>query len=315
MEEIRLPLSIVYKIDHAPTASEVIDALRAADAISTDIAALLPSLIDGLAVERSSLCVRSLTESSLKEALFVALLVTYQPDLKQEVPAMLEQLFDVTVSDKYDSLATVVFLIVLVYGSSLAIDIARRAFTDSIPRQKLNELVELLALETGKSSGEIRKIVEARFQKPAAAKRVVRDAMRFFRPSQIGDAAPVLFDRDEIGTDAIKQLPFPKEVDNEHDFNRYEPYSGAILELHAQDRDKAATGWAAVAKDIHDRRLKVRVVEPVQPSDLWGQDEIVADIVVVKKLTSDGYTPAEIQVTAVWPEGDPPVFSSARDTD
>ena len=169
-------------------------------------------------------------------------------------------------------------------------------------------------METGKSSSEIRKVIDARFQKPAAAKRVVRETMRFFRPSRIDGAAPVSFDRDELGSDAIRQLPFAKELDNDHDFNRYEPYSSVPLELHAQDRDKSSTGWAAVAGDIHDKRLKVRVVDPVQPSELWGRDEILADIVVVKKLSSDGYVPAEIQITAVYPKGEVPMFQTTRDT-
>lgn len=249
MAEIRLPLSIVYEIDHAPSIGEVIEALKAADAIAADAAALLPSLIDGLVIEKSSLNVHSLTESSLKEALFLALLVTYQSDLAEEVPPVIEDLFNISVSDKYDTILTVVFLLVVVYGAGMAIDIAKKAFTDSIPRSKLNELIDLLALETGKSSNDVRKIVDARFHKPAAAKRLVRETMRFFRPSQIGGAAPVSFDRDQIGSDAVAQLPFPKEVENEHDFNRYEPYSSVSLELHAQDKDKSATGWAAVAKD------------------------------------------------------------------
>ncbi|EEX15581.1 conserved hypothetical protein [Citreicella sp. SE45] len=313
MAEIRLPISIVYEIEHAPSVNEVIEALKAADAIASDAASLLPSLIDGLVVERSSLNVHSLTKGSLREALFLALLVTYQSELAEEVPPVLEELFSITVSDKYDTIATVLFLIVLVYGSSMAIDIAKKTFTDSIPRRKLEELIDLLALETGKTPDDIRSVVNARFQKPSAAKRVVREAVRFFRPCQNGNVAPVTFDRDEITSDAIRQIPYGKEVEKDHDFNRYERYSGAHLELHAQDRDRTTTGWAAVVKGVYDKRLKVRVVDPVQTSELWGQDEIVADIMIVSKLTSDGYTPSEIQVTAVWPTDGRPVFQSRRD--
>ena len=106
MAEIRLPLSIVYEIDHAPSVSEVIDALKAAEAIASDAASLLPSLIDGLEVERASLNVHSLTEGSLREALFVALLVTYQSELSGDVPGVIEDLFKITVSEKYDTLGS-----------------------------------------------------------------------------------------------------------------------------------------------------------------------------------------------------------------
>lgn len=212
---------------------------------------------------------------------------------------MIETLFDVTVSDKYDTIATVAFLTVLFYGAGLAIDVSKKAFTDSLPRKKFDELVELLALETGKPASEIRATIEARFQKPAAAKRVVNRAKQFFLPSQKDQNAPVVFDRDRVDSATVGEVPYSAESDKPQDFDRYEPYEDVELELHAQDRDKSATGWAAVAPVISEKRLKVRVIDPVQPSDLWQKESVTADVVVVKKLTSDGYVPSELQVTSI----------------
>lgn len=297
MTKIELPLSILYETEIPTPIQDVIVSLQAVDAITQDAVSLLPSLIDGLQIDQCSLNVRTLEEGSLKEALFLALLVTYQPELSKEVPPMLESLFDVTVSDKYDTIVTVAFLTVLFYGTGLAIDVAKKAFSDSLPRAKFEELVEILALETGKPSSEIRQIVEARFLKPAAAKRVVREAKRFFIPSQKDQNAPVVFDRDRVGSDVVQEVPYPAETDKSQDFDRYQSYNAILLELHAQDRDKSATGWAAVAKEVSEKRLKVRVVDPVQPADLWQKDSVIADVVVVSKLTSEGYTPSEIQIT------------------
>jgi len=301
MTEIRIPLSIVYETNIPTPIADVIAALKAADAISSEAISLLPSLIDGLQIEECSLNVHSLTEGSLKEALFLALLITYQGDLAEEVPPLLEDLFKLTVSDKYDTIVTVVFLTVLFYGTGIAIDMAKKAFTDSLPRQKLNELIDLLALETGKSASDIRKIVEAKFQKPAAVKRLVRESKRFFLPSQKDSNAPIMLDRDLIPEATVGEVPYPGDSDKDQDFDRYTPHEMVSLEIHAQDKDKSAVGWAAIADGISDRRLKVRIVDPVQPSDLWQKEEITADIVVVSKLTSDGYTPCEIQITAVHP--------------
>lgn len=102
MTEIRLPLSITYETEIPTSVADVIVALQAAEAISKDAVSLLPSLIDGLQVEQCSLNVHSLTEGSLREALFLALLFTYQADLAEEVPPMIEDLFKITVSDKYE---------------------------------------------------------------------------------------------------------------------------------------------------------------------------------------------------------------------
>ena len=78
MTEIRLPISITYETEIPTPVADVIVALQAAEAISKDAVALLPSLIDGLQIEECSLNVHSLTEGSLREALFLAILFTYQ---------------------------------------------------------------------------------------------------------------------------------------------------------------------------------------------------------------------------------------------
>lgn len=299
MTEIRIPLSIIYETDIPTPIADVIAALQAADAIATDAVSFLPSLIDGLRIERSSLNVHSLTEGSLREALFLAMLVTYQGELAEEVPAVLEGLFNLTISDKYDTIVTVVFLTVLFYGTGIAIDVAKKAITDSIPRQKLNELIDVLALETGKSASDVRRIIEAKFQKPAAIKRLVRESKRFFLPSQKDGNAAIRVDRDKIGEDAVAEVPYPGDSDKDHDFDLYTPHELVRLEIHAQDKDKSATGWAAIADGISEKRLKVRIVEPVQPDELWQKGEVLADIVVVSKLASDGYAPVEIQITAI----------------
>jgi hypothetical protein len=171
--------------------------------------------------------------------------------------------------------------------------------TSSLPRERFEELAGLLARQTGKSPDEVLKIIQAHFEKPSAARRLLSQAKRVFLPSQRDHNAPMVVDRDRVESDVIREIPYVGESEDKVDFDRYTPAYGVELELHAMDRDKSATGWAAVAKDFSGKRLKLRVMEPVQPSDLWGKSTVLADVVIVSKLTSDGYTPWEIQVTGV----------------
>lgn len=307
MAEIRLPLSIIYDTEDITPVEDVIVALQAADAVAKDVVSLLPSLINGLKIEKSSLNVRSLTqESPLREYFLLALIVAFQDDLKGEVPPLLEDLFKISVSDKYDTLVTVVFMIVVFYGAGMAIDAIKKAFSRSLPKSKFDELVQLLALETGRSASDIRAIIEARFEKPAAAMRLVTQSKRFFLPSQKSRNASVRFDRDTVPPETIREIPYVGEGDEKQDFSRYKPHHAVDLVLHAQDRDKAATGWAAVAPKITSERLKVRVIEPVQPSDLWQKENVTADIVIVEKLTANGYVPTEMQITRLIDPGEGP---------
>lgn len=124
-------------------------------------------------------------------------------------------------------------------------------------------------------------------------------AKRVFLPSQRDKNAPMVVDRARVPSELVREVPYSQPTEKKADFDRYTPYNGLALEIHAMDRDKSSTGWAAVAPSIGGKRLKARVMDPVTPSDLWGKDHITADVVVVSKLTSDGYTPSEIQITAI----------------
>lgn len=298
MAEVRLPLSITYETSGVTPVTDIIEALQATDDLVRDAAALLPSFIHGLRLNKSSLNVRVLSqESPLKELFLVALVIAYQDDLEAEVPPMLERLFDVTVSDDYDTIVTIAFLAVVFYGVGMAIDAAKKMATSSLPRERYYELASLLAQQTGKTPDDIHRIIRTHFEKPSAVRRLMRQAKRVFLPSQKDKNAPITVDRHYVSTDLVREVPYIQADEKPGDFDRYTPYQNVALEIHAMDRDKASTGWAAIAPTISDRRLKVRVVDPVKTSDVWGKDRVTADVVLVSKLTSDGYTPAEIQIT------------------
>jgi hypothetical protein len=123
---------------------------------------------------KCSLNVHKLTqESPLREYFLLALVVAFQDDLVGEVPPVIEDLFKVTVNDRYDTIVTVIFMIVVFYGAGLAVDLVKKAVSDSLPREKYEELLDFLALEVGRPVSELRQIVHARFEKPSAVRRLV----------------------------------------------------------------------------------------------------------------------------------------------
>lgn len=300
MAELRLPIQITYDTKGTTPLADVIAALQAADTAIQDAISLLPSLIDGVHIERSQINVRSLSqESPLRELFMVALIVAFQDDLKTEVPPVLEDLFRVNIPDSYDSLVTVVTMIVLFYGASFLKDAAVKAVEDGALRQKLDNIVAQLSANTGKSPEEIGKILDAKYGKPATGKRLAKAVQRFFIPSQREGGVPISFDRELVEPAVIREIPFADELDEKEDFERYESHNDVTLEIHAQDKDKINTGWAAVPKGISENRLRMKLIEPVTAQDIWTKDTIKGDITIVSKLTGDGYVPTEIHLTRI----------------
>lgn len=93
---------------------------------------------------------------------------------------MIEGLFKIRINDQYDTIVTILFMIVVFYGAGLAVDLVKRAVSDSLPRAKYEELLEMLALETGKPVSDLRQILHAKFEKPSAVRRLVGQSKRIF---------------------------------------------------------------------------------------------------------------------------------------
>ena len=300
MGSVHLPLSITYDTRDATPIGDIIAALQATDAAVSDAVSLLPSFVDGLRVESVHLSVQQLTqESPLRELFLVALFIAFQDGLEAEVPTMLEDIFRVNIPDSYDTLVTLVTVIVIFYGAAFVKDVAVKASENGAIRRQLNSLISELSAAISKPEDEIRDILAARFGKPAPANRLVKTVRGFFRPAKREGASAISFDRKSIPSDVVREVPYPEEVEEKEDLEKYESHSGVTLEIHAQDKDKANTGWAAVPRGITERRLKMRLIEPVSVSDIWTKDEIVGDITIVSKATADGFVPSEIHLNRV----------------
>ncbi|MET3352338.1 UNVERIFIED_ORG: hypothetical protein ABID33_000221 [Xanthobacter viscosus] len=300
MAEIRLPLAITYDTEGPTPISDVIVALQGVDAAIRDAVSLLPSLVDGIEIQSISINVRSITqESPLKELLIVGLIAAVQPDLMSTVPSMLEECFSVDIPDKYNSILTIVTMVVLFYGAAFAKDAATKAVEDGALRHMLNQLAEDIANRTGKSKDEILNILDAKYGSPGAVKKLIATIKNFFMPSQKSGSAAITFDRDRIEPEIIREIPFPDELDAKEDFERYRHFRGVDIEIHAQDRDRAKTGWACVPVGISDARVRMKIIEPLTSKDIWNKNKINGDITVISRMTSDGYVPSEIHLTSI----------------
>lgn len=295
-----MPLSITYETKGTTPLPVVIIALQATDALSRDAVSLLPSLIPGLEIQASSANVRVLTqESPLREYFLLTLIIAFQDDLRTEVPPVLEELFNVSINDDYDSLVTVAFMVVLFYGVNFAKDAALRIVSDGKTRLIYRQLLREVSQQTNRSEEEIEKILESRFAKPTAIRKLVAAASNFFLPSHRESSVPVVVDRHKIDSDAIREVPFGDVSDKSESFERFQPFKEVTLELHAKDKDKKNAGWAAVAQGVCDERVRLKIMDPVTVEQIWGKDVVVGDIVLVSKMTAQGFAPSEIHLLAI----------------
>jgi hypothetical protein len=300
MGAVSIPIRIIYDTQGATPVSDVIAALRSAETLIVDAVSLVPSLVPGARVELRGVSVQKLSqESPLHEILLAAVWVTAQKDLEEGVVGSVEHLFGVAVDPKYETLLTLVTLVVLFQGVALARKVVERVVTEGPAKRKLEGLVADLASSTGHSPEEVQRILNAKYDKPGPVKTVAKAAVCFFLPSMREGARAVSVNGDRIEPQVVGDIPMVHQIEKDEDFRRFEPHTNVELHIHAQDIDKSAVGWAAVPVAITEKRLKLRLVEPVHPEEVWGKSVVHGDIVLISELTAEGYKPREIQLTSV----------------
>ena len=300
MPEIRLPIDITYNTAGVTPIKDVIVALQAADVLIADAVSLLPSLLDDVDLRLVSISVQKLSqESPLKEIIIAALFVAAQQSLEDGVVTGFEALSGVDVAPSYRAILTVAVLLVTFYGVALAKDLLARAISEGPARRQLNALISDLAQKTDRSEDEVRRILEGKYSKAGPVKTLVRSALSFFIPSKREGSAGLEVGDVRIEPRIVDDVPFAGQVAEDQDFERFKPYNNVTLELHAQDMDKTATGWAAVPTGISERRLRLKLMSPVEPAQLWGKSKVRGDVVIISKITAKGFEPSEIHLTSV----------------
>jgi hypothetical protein len=286
-----------YLTDDPVPVRDIIESLRGIETVLTETGRLLPKFVDGLIVEGIEIKVREIAqESPLRELFLLTLIVAFQEDLEGGVTEVIEAAAGYVVPANLEALVTVVALIVLFYGVGTVRDLVMGPVTDGPARRKLKGLIQELSDETGKTPEQIEKVLDARYGEPTMMKRVANAASRFFTPSKRFNSAPIEVNNREIDHETVQDIPAPYLIEHEQEFKPTRNFFDVELELHAQDKDHAGRGWAAMVEGVTEKRIRLKLMDDVDPSDLWNKNRVRGDVTIKYERLGDKLNPIEIQL-------------------
>lgn len=289
-----------YLTDDPVPVRDIIESLRGVETVLLETGRLLPKFVDGLVVEGIEIKVREIAqESPLRELFLLTLIVAFQEDLEDGVKEVIEASTGYVVPANLEALVTVVALIVLFYGVGTIRDLVMGPVTDGPARKKLKGLIQELSDETGKTPEQIEKVLDERYGEPTMTKRIANAASRFFTPSKRLDSAPVEVNNREIDRETVQDIPAPYLIEHEQEFKPTRNFFDVELELHAQDKDHAGRGWAAIVQGVTERRVRLKLMEDVDPSDLWNKDRVRGDVTIKYERLGGNLNPIEVQLNNV----------------
>lgn len=297
--QINVPFRVEYLTDEAVPLAEIIEALISAKTLIEEGSYSLPLFIPGLSIEKLEINVKQISqESPLREIFIVALYATSQKSLEESIPLLFENVTGIHVPDEFQNLFTICVMVLIFYGAAAAKDIIAGAISESSARAKLREMVAELSKLTGLPEDVVQRRLDERYKPTSRLKMLASTAIRFVLPSR-KRRAPILVGDQRIEPRILSDFPDEYELDEANNTEKSEPFSG-ILYIHAQDRDKENSGWAAVPQGVSEKRLKMRLVDGVTADQLWNRDKVVGSGVIKYKRTGQSFVPSEIHLGRIF---------------
>lgn len=292
--------SVRYLTDDSVPISHIIASLQGVEAALNETAKLLPHLIRGLEVQKLEVRVREVSqESPLREVFAIALFVAFQDDLEAEVPRAITDATGMIVPDRFDTIVTVLALIVVFYGAGALKDLVFGRGNDGAAKVQLDGLIAELSVDLNIPELEIRKKIEERYSEKSMWRRLANMTSRFFAPSKHQESAPIEVNNRRIPSDVVRDVPADYLVDEASDDRPARTFTNVVLELHAQDRDHTGRGWAAVIDGVSDQRLRMKLMDEVSADEVWGKDKLLGDVTIIYDRVGGDLVPREIHLERV----------------
>lgn len=288
MPEIQIPHRIVYDVPNAANIADVIESLVGTQRLLFEVGPLLEGLLPGLTIDRVEIHIQEISQQSpLKEVFWIALAATFQKDLEAEVPKLVDELFGTHTAGSYDTIVTVLFLLIFYYGVEFLISQIKKRIPDSKVRRQLNGLVAEVAQRCGLEEADVRRTLENRYQK-TGIKRLAGNAMRVVMPSKRQGSAPIIIGDRTVPRESIEEIPADANIQEYEDEETSLPVQNVEIEIHAQDVDRSKRGWAGVLKGISPKRLRMEIFPPIKPEQIYTRQVVRGDVLVVSRRGSNG---------------------------
>lgn len=285
-----------YDVIKPVAVEDVIKSLEANAKLINRSTVLLAELFPGIKFESATVSVRSLSqESPLKEIFALALVVAYQKELEAEVPALFEKLTGIHVSSSYDTLLTVLVMLIAIYG----ID---KAYETLFPGRDKKEITDtqgsLLAKAsavTGIAAERIRDAVGVLFTGRTHRATVIA-SQKLFAPTRGQLPSAIRTPQGEVlvraNAVALAQsaagIPYEGSDDDEKPRQDSDFKRNVTIVLHAMDRDRKKTGWAGHVPGLFDERIPMDLEKSLDPDTLFGKSEINGDILLITEEDEEG---------------------------
>lgn len=291
MADIVVTHGVTYDFDGRATVAEVAKSLVAQEKLVREAFAVLEEVFEHLAFETPRVELREAIQNSPLRTTMTALVVAaYATPLGEDVPDILNTLFGVNVPDTYDSIVSVLVLLIALWG----IDKVRAKLFPGKKEPDLAAERERLLIDASNRASVTHDQMEEAIEK--ALKKHKRSVMKasadFLEPAKKHKARSIKVAGAEIGQKAIEAMPSDIDLAQYEPPAEFEVFENVVVKFRAHDLDRNKA-WAATVEDASPNRRPLHLAPDVRPEQLFEKKEVRGDVLVTSHLDANGdYVPS-----------------------
>jgi hypothetical protein len=281
--------SLTYEFEDKATIPEIAASLLANERFIKDAFVILETCHPGLEISKLEVRLAEVAQRSpLKEIITAAVVFGFQEDLEEEVPEFIEMLTGITISEKYDSMITVIVVAITLWG---VLNLIEKLFkkksapnTEEAYQKVTNVAGDLIQVTGDNVRGAIEERVGGKRKRTT-----VRSARDIFLPAKKHGATSI-----EAGRDLTISAAVIDEVPSELDEEMFKPtmeefdIPRTTVSLRAHDLDRSKAGWAGVVSAVSEKRVKIQIDPSVSADTLFTREEVVAAVRVYQMENDEG---------------------------
>lgn len=287
---IEADFKVTYNTENPPSVKDVIKSLSSLEYLIKKGALILEAAYPDIKIVSTNVYVQDIEAGSLYEWLKVTCLTRA---IGEDNLQKLEEVFNDILQDggKVNSLVmlgTGAFI-----GAGIVAGSALLSGDELQPVNNYNSVnIVNVAQEAGITGEQIENIVEANMNK-----KVATNAVEFVQPAKNEDATISLGDNETltIPSEVVKNTPTVTNFEPPE--RKEEDYSNIDLYVYASDQDSSSRGWAGIAPELFETRVKFELGEELDSFTLHNAGKkLTADITLIRKYDKEkrNYVPEKI---------------------
>lgn len=279
-----------YDFAGRATVAEVAKSLVAQERLLHEAFTVLEELFPDLSITPPTVLVRAVAQDGpLKTVMEAMAVAAYVPELGQDMPDILNTLFGIDVPDRYDSIVSVLVLLIAIWG----IDWLRARLFPGRKEKQLEEERQRLLQEAANRASVHEDHLEEVVERVLARRKqtIIKASADFLEPAKRHQAHSVSSGGASIAEQAIAAMPSDIEMAQYEPPREVQELKQTLIRFRAHDLDRNKA-WAATIDAISPKRCALHFAPHVQPEALFERSAVVGDVIATLELNAAGeYAP------------------------